>query len=73
MMHKRPRFNPEITRVELNPEQAVLVCVCFEPGFYWVPGAPRGTTKDFACQKQGDPRRNVAGVGSNWRSGATSS
>ncbi len=26
---KRPKFNPEITRVKLNPEQAVLVCPCY--------------------------------------------
>ncbi len=29
-MKKKPRFNPEITRVKLNPEQAVLQCACFD-------------------------------------------
>lgn len=29
-MSKKPKFNPEITRVKLNPEQAVLTCTCFD-------------------------------------------
>ena len=29
-MSRKPRFNPEITRVKLNPEQAVLQCTCFD-------------------------------------------
>lgn len=28
-MQKKPKFNPKITRVELNPEQAVLACACY--------------------------------------------
>ena len=28
-MSRKPKFNPEITRVKLNPEQAVLVCDCY--------------------------------------------
>ena len=31
-MSRKPRFNPEITRVKLNPEQAVLLCDCFDLG-----------------------------------------
>ena len=27
-MAKRPKFKPVITRVKLNPEQAVLACSC---------------------------------------------
>jgi hypothetical protein len=26
---KKPKFNPIVTRVKLNPEQAVLACSCF--------------------------------------------
>jgi len=26
---KKPKFKPEITRVKLNPEQAVLSCACY--------------------------------------------
>lgn len=29
-MSRKPKFNPEITRVKLNPEQAVLSCTCFD-------------------------------------------
>jgi len=28
-MPKKPKFKPEITRVKLNPEQAVLYCECY--------------------------------------------
>lgn len=28
-MPKKPKFKPEITRVKLNPEQAVLACACY--------------------------------------------
>lgn len=28
-MPKKQKFNPEITRVKLNPEQAVLACSCY--------------------------------------------
>jgi len=31
---RKPKFKPEITRVKLNPEQAVLSCNCFQYG--WV-------------------------------------
>lgn len=26
---KKNSFNPEITRIKLNPEQAVLLCACY--------------------------------------------
>lgn len=32
-MPRKPKFNPEITRVKLNPEQAVLQCLCFSTDF----------------------------------------
>lgn len=28
-MTRKPKFKPVITRVKLNPEQAVLECVCY--------------------------------------------
>lgn len=31
-MAKKPKFKPEITRVKLNPEQAVLSCGCYDTG-----------------------------------------
>ncbi|MBN1492822.1 MAG: hypothetical protein JW938_01595 [Candidatus Omnitrophica bacterium] len=34
-MAKKPKFKPEITRVKLNPEQAVLACTCMAIGMQW--------------------------------------
>jgi hypothetical protein len=31
-MAKKPKFKPVITRVKLNPEQAVLACACYSTG-----------------------------------------
>jgi hypothetical protein len=31
-MSKKPKFKPEITRVKLDPEQAVLNCACYNLG-----------------------------------------
>lgn len=33
-MSRKPKFNPEITRVKLNPEQAVLACPCYSAKKY---------------------------------------
>jgi hypothetical protein len=32
-MVRKPGFKPKITRVKLNPEQAVLACSCFHDGW----------------------------------------
>jgi hypothetical protein len=41
-MSKKPKFRPRITRVKLNPEQAVLACSCYDTrkvdGGTWHPG-----------------------------------
>jgi len=40
-MSRKPKFRPVITRVKLNPEQAVLTCTCYNrsdkaaSGGYW--------------------------------------
>lgn len=37
-MSRKPKFRPRITRIKLNPEQAVLVCDCWDKGsrlFWW--------------------------------------
>lgn len=34
-MAKKPKFKPVITRVKLNPEQAVLTCTCWSGGNNW--------------------------------------
>jgi hypothetical protein len=42
-MKPKPRFNPVITRVKLNPEQAILACACWMSGSYASSGT-RNTT-----------------------------
>jgi len=32
-MARKPKFKPVITRVKLNPEQAVLTCACHTVGY----------------------------------------
>ena len=34
-MPRKPKFKPVITRVKLNPEQAVLSCNCYYFGVRW--------------------------------------
>jgi hypothetical protein len=31
-MGRKPKFKPVITRIRLNPEQAVLLCDCYDTG-----------------------------------------
>lgn len=51
-MLKKPRFRPEIRRVRLNVEQAVLHCGCYGAGFAvsssWSSGGWYGCTTDQA-------------------------
>jgi len=37
-MSRKPKFKPEIKRIKLNPEQAVLACQCFNTGGHWAVG-----------------------------------
>ncbi len=46
MTSDKPKFKPVITRVKLNPEQAVLQCNCFQSGF--VTGG-EGTSFEDLC------------------------
>ncbi len=32
-MSQKPKFKPVITRIKLNPEQAVLQCSCYDTGY----------------------------------------
>lgn len=34
-MSVKPKFKPVVTRVKLNPEQAVLVCSCYSGSYIW--------------------------------------
>lgn len=44
----KPKFNPIVTRVKLNPEQAVLACTCYANNLK-CPNATRNATATI-CQ-----------------------
>ena len=72
-MSRKPKFRPEITRVKLNPEQAVLACTCFtnpfgpafrlSPGFDW--DASRTAFGGDSCI--GKDRWNISAAGDSFR------
>ncbi|MFH0732129.1 MAG: hypothetical protein V2A72_04295 [Candidatus Omnitrophota bacterium] len=35
-MANKKKFKPQVTRVKLNPEQAVLGCSCYDIGIYHI-------------------------------------
>jgi uncharacterized FlgJ-related protein len=64
MTHK-PKFNPVVTRVKLNPEQAVLACACYESGFT-ASRAARGSSGRVCTLNR--PKRTII----SWSATATS-
>ena len=46
-MPKKEKFKPVISRVKLNPEQAVLVCSCYNAGMVY--GGNIGTRYTSGC------------------------
>ncbi|MEW6170019.1 MAG: hypothetical protein AB1472_00415 [Candidatus Omnitrophota bacterium] len=57
-MPTKPKFEPEITRIKLNPEQAVITCNCITTGYGTLTGRKSysycGTSKgdlSFSCSK----------------------
>ena len=67
-MSKKPKFKPEITRIKLNPEQAVLTCICWQFGSAFAVswhatspaegtlctwGVPKGETTGRECKTAG--------------------
>lgn len=63
-MPRKLKFKPVITRIKLNPEQAVLACECFAldhrvtTGAYW----SNGGTAQF-CQGKTNPAIKVCASG----------
>ena len=50
-MGRKPKFRPVITRVKLNPEQAVLSCSCYSMGYNWSTTQAGGAnTAYWGCQ-----------------------
>ena len=64
-MPKKQKFRPRISRVKLNPEQAVLSCSCFSGG--WIP-------VEWSWWPHGGARANICDSGSRtnnlWACGA---
>ena len=56
----KPEFNPEITRIKLNPEQAVLACSCWSGGRYTT-NTRTGRERASLCYQ--NQRRNACGTG----------
>lgn len=53
-MQKKPKYKPEISRVKLSPEQAVLVCPCYDVMFYSYTGsAYSGSNPKVVCSGAG--------------------
>ena len=48
-MPKKPKFKPEITRVKLNPEQAVLACACYDSRNAYGGVAPTSRASTSVC------------------------
>ncbi|MFH1191654.1 MAG: hypothetical protein V1670_05615 [Candidatus Omnitrophota bacterium] len=48
-MGRKPKFKPVITRVKLNPEQAVLSCNCYSSGARLVGGGMWGLIVNHSC------------------------
>ncbi|MFA5162496.1 MAG: hypothetical protein WC421_09640 [Elusimicrobiales bacterium] len=67
-MPSKPVFNPEITRIKLNPEQAVLACSCYSNKI--TSSTPSKTVTYTVCRKN---RKNNSYCNKHTSSSAASS
>jgi len=80
-MLSKQKFKPNISRVKLNPEQAVLVCACYNQGFGDISTSSyvsrtmqlsacghNSKGKSYRCEDLRDPRVNAMPA---WRNGVT--
>ncbi|MBU0502964.1 MAG: hypothetical protein ABH882_05060 [Candidatus Omnitrophota bacterium] len=63
-MSAKKKFNPAITRIKLNPEQAILVCPCYNTGYMAGNSAP----KQNICEGT-TPATKVVLSSQKWSSG----
>ena len=68
-MPRKPKFRPRITRVKLNPEQAVLLCTCYNIGRRYQYNA---TNSGNICSVLGAASKYING-GQPWAPGSVSS
>lgn len=52
----KPKFNPIVTRIKLNPEQAVLACGCWNTGRSTTRTSAQRVTAANYCLANADPR-----------------
>jgi len=70
MEKKKKKFKPVITRVKLNPEQAVLQCSCWDSPFHSHAFFPSHPGPNASC----DPvSKHSSHFSSTWTSGSASS
>jgi hypothetical protein len=61
-MVKKKKFKPVVTKIKLNPEQAVLQCSCYNTGFYARGGMPgyNWSNSRSTCANGGKSVSNMA-------------
>lgn len=57
-MSQKMKFNPIVTRIKLNPEQAVLLCTCFSSGRAISTAGGRTSTTVCGRSVRENPRYN---------------
>lgn len=62
-MPKKPKFKPIITRIKLNPEQAVLACACYMSGRRWYTAGTRDQSASLSSVCSGSGK---VGAGSTY-------
>lgn len=55
-MGKKSKFRPKITKIKLNPEQAVLSCICHTSGWILANGVHGSTPSSQHVCSEPDPR-----------------
>ncbi|MCM8786463.1 MAG: hypothetical protein NC935_00175 [Candidatus Omnitrophica bacterium] len=63
----KPKFNPKITKIKLNPEQAVLICSCYRSGRVIATSGTRSSTR--VCGRgtvRGYPRYATTTTSRSW-------
>ncbi len=68
-MRKKKKFKPVITRVALNPEQAVLSCSCYSGFKNWT-STDTGSSQETVCDTAFTPKSTDFGY---WNSSSPSS
>jgi len=79
-MSRKPKFKPEITRIKLNPEQAVLSCTCYMSGhkltlpfsIHYAAASPFYETCGHSGKERFHENSNCSGFFGGWEEFGTS-